>query len=259
MALKINDSHTGPAKPGSSVPPERYKYRHLQLYADSQKIALQFFSLTNTTMKVLISNDVSVEEVKSYAIRFPLIKTKREPKLADIIEPARTIYKIFDILENEHYITFHNFELLESIIYELCKENSKPLREELEKYRTDFRQYIERRVFQSSLYYEGKFKPEAVTEGCNLLLIMDENWSRDTTLKRTIELQIYVCGIFDIACCTLRLEVIKSNSLHLHYTIPACVERHILSMKKGQADLLIKQGIIQMDCGDQCIVLKECK
>lgn len=112
------------------------------------------------------------------------------------------------------------------------------------------------------MYYGGKFNPEdACTsrEGCNLVLITDEHWDRNSSLEAILDLECDVTDIFGIKKFLLRLQAIEENCLRLYHSIPAEVEHVILSMNHKQVLQLMSCGIAEVYCGDCHIVLQTCK
>ena len=152
LTLPVNITSAGKSDV-SPVLPERYK-RWLQriLRKDSKNIAMKFFRLTNHTLDVLEKEGPSVVRLKKYTSRFPITKNKSTPTLADVVQPADDVYHMFLILETKHFLTFYKYAILEYIIEDMCKNNKK-LNVELEEYKSHFKEYIKRRVCESSLYY----------------------------------------------------------------------------------------------------------
>ena len=242
--------------------PERYKRQLLRiLYDESETIAIQFFDLTYHTINVLEKEGASVVKLKKYASRFPMTKSNSTPTLADEIQPADDVDDVFSILETKHFLTFYNFKVLESIIKNVCKDNVE-LKKELEEYKSLFKEYIKRRVCESSLYYGGEFSPgDTCTpkEGCNLVLITDEKWNHESSLKAVLGLEKTVADIYKIKDFVFGLERIEENCLRLYYNIPMFLEHVILSMKQEQVLTLISSGIAEIYCGGCHIVLQTCR
>ena len=222
---------------------------------------MHFFELTNHTLSVLQREGTSVVEMKKYTSRVPLTKKKSTPTLADVVQPANDVHDVFLILETKHFLTFYKFRILESIIKNVCK-NNEGLNNELEEYKSHFKEYIRRRVCESSLYYGGEFRPGntyAPKEGCNLVLITDENWDHKSSLKAVLDLEGSVADILDIKDFALGLKRIEENCLQLYHSIPTDVEDVILSIKQDQVLRLMICGIAEIYCGDYHIVLRTCK
>ena len=239
--------------------PKRYRHRlHRILNRDSQRIAELFFLLSNSTQNALISNGVSLVKLKAYAARYPLIKKESKLTLAHIVQPADDLLNVFVILETNNIITFYKFKLLEWIIRDLCPEQ----KEELEKYKKEFRDYVKRRVSESSLYYGGAFNPGeeyALKEGCNLVLITDDIWNQETALEAVFELEEYISDVLGIEEFVLALKAIEANCLHLYHSVPSCIELYILSVIRKRAEALMEYGIVEIQCGNKRIILKDCE
>ena len=265
ILTSIHSLHCIPAAKKSNVPsvlPERYKQQLLcMLYNESEAIAIQFFELTSRTINVLEEEGASVVKLKKYVSRFPMTKKDSTPTLADVVQPADDVDDVFCILERNHFLTFYNFKILESIIRKLCKGNVE-LKKELEEHKSHFEEYIKRRVCESSLYFGGVFTPgDACTpeEGCNLVLITDEKWDRESSLKAVLGLKKNVADIFEIKDFVFCLERIEENCLRLYYCIPTFLEIVILSIKQEQVQSLICSGVAEICCAGHHIVLQTCR
>ena len=247
----------------SPVLPERYKCQLQRiLHRDTKKIVKQFFYLSSNTLKLMKTEGISVEEFKEYISRISLTVNKGTSTLLDVVQPETTVYGVFFSLEKQYFITFYKFSILEFIIENLCIDNDRKLKEELEEYKVQFSVYIKRRVCESSLYYGGEFNPgDTFTpkEGCNLVLITDESWNREASLEAVLDLEGYVADIFGIQKFVLCLKRVEENCLRLYHSIPICVEHIILSIKHEQAQKLMKCGIAEIYCGNCHMVLQTCK
>lgn len=247
----------------SPILPERYK-RRLQriLHGDSKDIAQRFFNLSTNTLKSLVAEGTSVEDLKEHISRFSIVIGETAPTLADVVQSARKVFDVFFILEKQHYVTFYKFTILESIIENLCADNDKRLSKQLDEYKGQFKIYIRRRVCESSLYYGGEFNPGdtcELKEGCNLVLITDKNWNPEATLTAVLDLERDIAGIFGIQDFILGLKRIEENCLRLYHIIPTCVEHVILSIKQEQVVKLLSLGIAEIYCGSTHIILQMCK
>lgn len=210
---------------------------------------------------MLEKKEVSVVKLKNYTSLFPMAKSKSSPTLADVVQSANDVYGVFIILKTHHFLTFYKFTILESIIKDLCSD-SVEVKAELEEYKLYFEVYIERRVCESSLYYSEEFNPEDTCtpkEGCNLILITDDHWDRESSLKAVLGLESTVAKIFSIKQFALCLKRIEENCLQLYHTIPTCLECIILAINQKQVQQLISCGIAEIYCGERHIVLKTCK
>lgn len=232
------------------------------LHKESEEITSQFFDLSRNTLKLLATEGTSVETLKEYVSLLLLFSGKSTPTLGDIVEPAKTVYEVIFILAKQHFITFYNFKILESIIEKLCNDKDGKLKTQLAEYKVQFKVYIKRRVCETCLYYGGEFNPEVactLEEGCNLVLITDENWDHDISLKAVLDLECNVADIFGIKKFVLRLEAIESKCLQLYYSIPPDVIQVILPIKQEQALKLMRCGIAEIHCGSYHIALQTCK
>ena len=237
--------------------PEWHKQElRLMLHIDSKNIAMKFFRLTNHTLDVLEKEGMTVVKLKQYMSRFPITTSGSTPALADVVQRADDVNDIFVILESNHFLTFYKFAILKYIIEDVCTNNEK-LNIELEEYKSHFKEYIKRRVCDSSMYYEGRFNPEnsCAPKGCNLVLITDERWKSKSSSEDVLDLMEVVAVIFGIKGFVLCLKGIKENCLRLYHSIPTCLENVILSIKYEQVQQLVERGIAEVYCGGFYTVL----
>jgi len=237
----------------SPVLPEIYK-RQLQrvLHKQSKDIIKQFLDLSFRTLSLLETEGTSAEQLKKHILLTSALRGKSSPALRGVIEPAKSVHDVIICLAEQHFITFYKFTILESIIEKLCIDRNGQLKAELVQYKEHFKVYIKGRVCESSLYCSGKFDPEdACTpkDGCNLILITDENWNGNARMESVLDLECEVADIFDIKNFLFRLQAIEENCLRLYYNIPADVVLVILSIKLEQVLKLMRCGIAELHCG----------
>ena len=246
------------------VLPQRYK-RILQriLHMDSREIAELFLKLYMHTQRVLGSEGVAVVDLVNYTSQIFLVTNDNKMTLANEVRAAETIPKAFIVMLKKKYITFYKFSVLESIIKNLCTDTERTLNRELDEYKDKFQMYIKRRVCETALYYDAKFFPgEEISpkEKCNLVLITDSSWDRNTSLEAVLELEAKVASIFGINDIVLTLSAIEDNCLRLYYSTPPLVEDVVVSMTYVQVEMLEKCGIEGIIISDLFqLTLKECK
>ena len=245
------------------VLPPRYK-RILQriLHMDSRKIARLFLTLCIHTQRALVSEGVAVIELVNYMSHISLVTNDSTMTLGNEVCVAGTISDVFILMEKKKYITFYKFSVLESIINDLCTDTERTLNKELEDYKDQFQIYIKRRVCESALYYDAKFYPGEIIspkEKCNLVLITDSSWDRNTSLEAVLELEAEVASIFGINDILLNLRAIEDNCLRLYYSTPPFVEDVVISMTYTQVEMLEKCGIEGIMTDLFQLTLKECE
>lgn len=229
---------------------------------DSREIAEVFLTLCTHTQRVLHSEGVAVVELVNYTSQIFLVTNDDKMTLGNEICAAETIPKAFIVMLKKKYITFYKFSVLESIIKNLCTDIERTLNRELQEYKEKFEMYIKRRVCETALYYDAKFFPgEAISpkEKCNLVLITDSSWDRDSSLEAVLELEAKVANIFGINDIVLNLRAIEDNCLRLYYNIPPFVEDVVISMTFLQVEMLEKCGIEEIISDLFQLTLKECE
>ena len=245
------------------VLPQRYK-RILQriLHMDSREIAEIFLKLYTRTQHVLSSEGVAVVDLVNYTSQIFLVTNDNKMTLGNEICAAESIPKAFIVMLKKKYITFYKFSVLESIIKNLCTDAGRTLNKELEDYKDRFEMYIKRRVCETALYYDAKFFPgEQIypKEKCNLVLITDNSWDRNTSLEAVLELEAKVASIFGINDIVLNLRAIEDNCLRLYYSIPPFVEDVVISMTYTEVEMLEICGIEGIMTDLFQLTLKECE
>ena len=221
---------------------------------------MKFFRLTNNTISCLNQKSTSFDELVQYTKHFPLSKRKTTLILANDIQAAKDVISVFDILRRKHYITFFKFSILESIIKDLCHENTQLIKE-LEEYKSHFKVYIKRRVCETTLFRSGNFKlgdSSGATENSDLILITDDRWDKSTSLEAIVDLQSEVASILGIEEIYLVLKGVEENCLVLFYAIPRTLESTVLSLNHEQAQRLLHLGVAEIICRGYHI-LKKCK
>ena len=245
------------------VLPPRYKHILKRiLHMDSQKIAKRFFTLCIHTQRALVSEGVAVMELVNFTSQISLVTNNSKVTLSNEVCAAVTIPDVFIIMEKKKYITFYKFSVLESIINDLCTDAENTLNKELDDYKEQFQTYIKRRVCETALYYDAKFSPGDIIspkEKCNLVLITDSTWDRNSSLEAVLELEAEVAGIFGINDIVLNLRAIEDNCLRLYYSTPPFVEDVVISMTYVQVEMLEKCGIEGIMTELFQLTLKECE
>ena len=193
--------------------------------------------------------------------------------IAGELNKAENVSRVFIVLKEKDVLSFVNYEIMIPII-KLCK--NAQLFEDLDAYKVNFKEYIKRRVCETSLYRSGNFEPgQTITpaEGDELLIVTDHTWNANRTLEEVLKLRAIVADIFKIEKFGLALRRIESNCLRLYYYISLAVGELIFPLSNQQEETLkicgicevhyrefhnvIKTGIIKFACFVQQIIIQK--
>jgi len=134
----------------SEVTPEQQKVLRRRLRTESKHINNKFQYLVSTTLTSLKKRHVAVCDFLPHLMTFgtdePVLKHSQAPvfdqRLNDL-QKARDLSEVFMGLKD--YMSFFNYHLIEHIVNTLGTEKDKA---ELKKYKTNFQQYAQRRVYE---------------------------------------------------------------------------------------------------------------
>jgi hypothetical protein len=124
----------------SGMSPEEKSGLIAKLEGESKEISLKFASLVATTGLALERCHITAENLKlllgSYSVK----------QIAESISSSDTVTEAMTKVSVGNYWSFFNYELLEMVIATYCK--STDVNEHLEAYKSDFRVYCTRRLFE---------------------------------------------------------------------------------------------------------------
>ena len=230
------------------------------LYEDSQTMARCFSTLTSKTEEFLIKVNVSVGRLVSCISPCSDDTCKSVPLIANDLDNAKDVSRVFIILKRNGLISFINYKIMVPIIHDLCK--NEELTQELETYEAHFREYVKRRVCEASVYKSGKFQPGEISkpaEGDCLLIITDESWSAQRSFKELLDLKVIVAKIFNIKDFALDLRSVESKCLQLHFYLSKGIGMMIFPLTHKQEEELGKCGIIEVHYKEYHYVFKKRK
>ena len=220
---------------------------HLMLYRDSKEMAEQFSTLISKTENFLINENISVKRLVSCISPCSHDTYKCVPLIDDQLDNARDVSDIFIILKRKRLISFINYQMMVPIINDLCK--NEELTQELTTYEAHFREYMKRRVCETSLYKSSKFQPGEMAspaEGDSLLIITDHSWGTEKTLEELLDLKVIIAKIFNINNFALNLESVTYGCLHLHFYLSNGVGRVVFPLTHKQKTELSECSIAEM-------------
>ena len=181
-----------------------------QLCEDSQKLNRHFCLLLgktqkylkmNCTCKFLVATVMSTKHVRAAFKDTSLNELKSATSTDDII----------CVLVEKYLLSFLHYELIERIVTSCC-DQSDEIKDLLKNYEKMFNDYIMRRVCETSLYYDGKFKVFTGSdskETVELVIITDESWNDYTPILRVTEFEAIISKAFRCDKIFLTLQSIE--------------------------------------------------
>ena len=226
-----------------------------RLYRDSVEIVKHFSRLRTGTELYLQKKDTSVQVLVTCVMDLDPITYPGQPSPLNELRCAESISDVFRILVDMKIVSFLQYNIVENIITNLCKENAE-LTEELEAYKAHFSRYIQARVFESYLFQERELKA-SMTPVPHLVIITDETWDKNKTFVNIHELKTHVIKILGIQEFYLNLKSISANCLKLKYAVPTCMKELVFPLTPEQEDKLRECGITELYFGDYHYVMEK--
>ena len=159
-------------------------------------------------------------------------------------------------------ISFLQYNLITHIVQSCC-EKSTEIKNKLKEYNEAFDKYIKRRVCETSLYYDGKFKEFTRSdseESVNLLIITDESWNECTEFVKVIQLKSIIARAFGCNKFSLALQSITPQCLKLCYALMPSLVHHIFPLTLEEWNKLRSHGVAEIHCKDYHYMVDEkCK
>ena len=233
-----------------------------QLSKESNDLQKQFSSLVVKIRRYLQESGMC-EDLKTCVVTIPNVHVAfKENSLLDEVKSANTIIDIIIILSQKKMFSYLHYTLIENIVESCCKESSE-INDMLNKYTIAFKEYIKRRVCETSLYYDGQFKVftgSDSVETVNLLIITDESWNKFTEFVKVEDLRLIIAEAFRINDFFLDLQNIKPQCLELCYALIPSLVDHIFPLTLEEWNKLRSLGIAQIHCRDYHYMVDEkCK
>ena len=182
------------------------------------------------------------------------------PLIDDELDKAHSVSQVFIILKRKRLISFINYKILVPIIVGLC--GNEELTQQLQMYEAHFREYLKRRVCETSVYKSGQFQPGEMAspaEGDRLLIITDHFWSAKRSFKELLDLKVIIAQIFDIKDFALSLHRVEPRCLKLQCYLSNGIGIMVFPLTDEQQEKLNKCGIAEVHYRKYHYVLKKRK
>ena len=223
-------------------------------------MAERFSTLTTKTETFLLKENISVERLVSCISPCSDGTSKFTPLIADQLDTAHSVSRVFIILKRNGLISFINYKIMVPIIKDLCE--NEELTQELKSYEAHFREYVKRRVCETSVYKRGKFQPGeklSTADGDDLLIITDHSWSAERSFQELLDLRATVAEIFRVKDFALNLQNVESKCLQLHFRLSRGIGMVMFPLTREQEDRLSECGIAEVHYREYHYVLKKRK
>ena len=219
-----------------------------RLRFESEKMMMRFQELLSATVKSLIRQSISHDELVMHVMALgafkPVLNKPQVPAFHhrfQELKNADTVHKVFLVLKD--YFSFFNYHILEHIIKELGTEQDKA---ELQRYKNDFNQYAKRRIFQCL----SEFGPESDTYHADIFMKLDTQYD-DYTVAETKGFCHKLSEILNVSCQgILRLCRIEKGCFQLKFQVPSFVQQEIFPLCREKEIILAAEGVIKLTCGD---------
>ena len=219
-----------------------------RLQFESRKIMMQFQELVSKTIKSLIRQNVSLDELVSHVMTLgafnPVFKQLQVPLFQYYfreLKTADTIPKIFLVLKD--YFSFFNYDIIEHIIKVLGTEEDKA---NLQRYKSNFEQYSKRRIFECLPY----FGPMSERDHADIFVKLDSQYENYTVL----EIKGFCNTLSEILHLSsqgvLRLCRVEKGCIQLIFQVPSVVQQEIFPLSRKQEEILNAKGVIKLTCAD---------
>ena len=159
------------------------------------------------------------------------------------LKAAKTIYESFLVLND--YFSFFNYHIIEHIIEELGTEEDKA---KLQKYKQDFSQYAERRIFECLPEFGHVLSD---SDHVNIFVKLDSQYDEYTAAQ--LEGFCHkLSDILDVSLGILCLCRVDKGCLKLMFQVPSFVQQRTFPLLREQERALVVLGVTRLTCGDYC-------
>ncbi len=230
-----------------------------KLCLEHQQISGLFSTLESSVLKSLTNRRVPVDTVSQLlqgieAFLPPHAHTPLLSHQLSTLKEANTHAQLVQFVSS--LTSFFNYSLLDTLINKLGSESDKA---KLEQYKTQFNEFSKRNMLECPSYYE----PPSQSEFCELVLKVDENFSK-LTVGQLAQFMDWFGGFLMISRPSIQLvKVSKKESCHVEMVYPqlskevelvcclaTVVREEVLPVSPEQEEMLKAGGILEIHCGE---------
>ena len=244
----FSSKNTFPYLKLSGLTDEQQENLKERLRFETREIMMRFQELVSATIKSLIRQNVSVDELVPHVMTLgafdPVVKEPQVPLFQDCLKELKaavTISKVFMVLND--YFSFFNYDIIEHIIKVLGTIEDKA---ELQKYKDKFDQYSRRRIFECGPH----FGPEKEKDHPDIFVKLDSRYDNYTVA----EIKGFCRKLSEILHLSskgvLRLCRVEKGCFQLTFQVPSFVQHETFPLSNKQERTLKAEGVIKLACGE---------
>ena len=181
-----------------------------ELHQESKALNKHFCLLLEKAQKYLMNNCTCKSLVARVMTTTHVRAAFKDPSLNEL-KSATSTDDVICILVEKYLLSFLHYKLIEIIVTSSCNQ-SEEIKDLLKNYKKKFDEYIKRRVFETSLYSDGKFKVFTGSdskETVELVIITDDNWNNYTPFLEVLDFESIIAEAFRCNKIVLALQSIK--------------------------------------------------
>ena len=223
---------------------------HRIIHSQSNELMEEFVSLHLDVQRYLIGINCEIHMLLTCIMDIKHVRLVSKVSSLVELQKAASVSSVFLELINQGLISFLQFSIVKRVIQKLCVQ-SVQLQQQLQQYEDHFKQYIMRRVCDSSIYHEGRFEKFTGSDSkkmVELLIITDDNWDDYTPFVRVLDLEKIVAKCLDFNQFNLHLVSIEPHCLRLHYVISVHIAHSVFPLTTEEWKYLTSYGIIELKC-----------
>lgn len=222
-----------------------------RLSDDLTKMITKFAKLFNEICESLQSRDVTTQRLARQALSLGAYESQniQKPLLSEDekdLRSSKNIDESFIILR--HHMSFFNYELLEHIVDSgsICSEQD---RQQLDKYRTEFKEFCRRKVFEVPPDSFGSSTVSKTKQRKFVVLITKHE--AEPNLVYIDAARKKIASLLGLMASTLHLHRIDKGSLILVFSVPTFVAERLFPLYTRQINDLKAEGytIFTLDSG----------
>ena len=222
-----------------------------KLYEDSKVLNNNFCLLLAKTQSYLLKN-CTCKSLVAIVMSTKHVRTAFKDSSLSEIKLATSTDDVICVLVEKDLLSFLHYELIERIVTSCC-DHSDEIKDLLKNYKKRFHDYVKRRVCETSLYYDGKFKVFTGSdskETVELVIITDENWDDYTPFLRVKEFESIIANAFRCDKIFMILQSIEPQCLKLRYALIPSLVDHIFPLTLEEWNKLKSHGVAEIHCRD---------
>ena len=221
------------------------------LNEDSSDIERKFGKLVASILKSLMTQNISKDRLVACLMGFNSLKKVYNDGSQQSIfrtqrknfnDPNSTLETVW-IITGEYY-SFFDYDILEVIVDTLGCENDK---EDLAKYKEDFKDYAKRRLFIDHSSSNISIGPNGEK---HLMYVKLDNSFDECEIGHLKTLQKKLSDILNVTDGVLQLRQVSEGCIQLLFNIPEFISEVVFPLSSDQEAALQELRVTKLDCGD---------